>query len=581
MAPIQSRLVPRLSSILNSRISRGQSAPVNFRLFTQNSQLLLITPVTPRPQLPFLHPLSRAGQRPSPWKKFGQWQISRFLSTEKKRAIIDQIKLSTKYILWSWVFGGLFLVVFFGIQEATLEASYPSPPMWTYMSRKVYRDAHWREDPESFDDEIVDWVLTGGLYRGLLRRLEDPKIDGAGLLGRNTEQTLIDGAGETGLDITDQPYPWRRGYWETLMGTARGAENLDGYLRDDTRMIVFPPELVIGPSNPNPRPVPVNSYPAPLEKDCSPAFAPPQTYYMKALTTKGFTTNERLQAAVAYADWLDFKQMSDTAEEMYKWALDIAMSGLDHPETVVDRSTGVIKPDAPLVSPNILLATTALASHHARTANLSAALPIFLSTLRARRSRPQPADPKPAKTEPRAGIWAIIVATIMPIIAPPPFPPPPPSGNEPAVRMPASVCEEAGLMAYIGEVLYASSSRTEGLTWTRDAVDIAEKEYFEIVRTPDEHEAVQRCQECLTMGLENWRQMVAELAEQKKEEKMREKPASSGWSWSGAKTQAEDTYDWDRELTVVEERASKVRDMLSREKAAKKATSGFRLLLFA
>ena len=485
-------------------------------------------------------------------------------------------------------------MLIYGLNEERMERLYPTPSEWTFLSRSAYRSAKAHEEPEAFERGVVDWVFTGNLYKQLVKRLENPKIDGEGLKKQEDGDHMMDGIGPMGLDVTSKSYPWRRGYYEALMGAAKGAENLDGFLRDDTRSIVFPPDVVLGPSNPNPRPCPPGTASAPLEKDCSPAFEPPQFYYMKILTTKGFITQERLRAALAYADWLDFKNLPDSAHEMYKWALDIATSTFEHPESVVDRSTGIIKADAPLMSPNTLLATTSLATHHARNADLTTALPIFLSILRARRSLPPaPASQlQPARNtsnQEGEGLLSGILSLLRPLFSPPPYPTPLPSGDEPALRTPASICSEAGLMANIGELLWASSSFDDGLKWTREAVDVAEKEYE---HSQTDEEASERCAECLLVGIENWRKMLAKLARDQKDGggkqldlKERSK-SSAGFSWWGGerrKMGEEERPDWIKEQLAVEERARRIQFLLGQERFKKSegvAGSWLRSMMF-
>ncbi len=74
------------------------------------------------------------------------------------------------------------------------------------------------------------------------------------------------------------------------------------------------------------------------------------------------------------------------------------------------------------------------------------------------------------------------------------------------------------MMAHVGEILFASPAekrvgpkgdgKDAGLAWTRDAVELAERTFGD----PDtEREAKIRCQECLDVGLENWRVMVGRM----------------------------------------------------------------------
>ena len=140
----------------------------------------------------------------------------------------------------------------------------------------------------------------------MLQRLEDPSIEGAGLTQQIEGGIYIPGAGEAGYDISAKTEPWRRGYYETLMGCAKAAEHLEGKVLDTTRGKIFSPRCMIGPSNPEPVPLPPWGPGPPLEENCVPAFESPQTFYSKILTTKGFTSKQQVQAAIAYGEWLDF-----------------------------------------------------------------------------------------------------------------------------------------------------------------------------------------------------------------------------------------------------------------------------------
>lgn len=552
------------------------------------------------------------------------------MTTQRKEFLKKQLKYSGKFVIYTWLIGGLALCILYVVNEDRLERVYPSPPEWTFLSRSAYRNGKTREEPDAFEGGVVDWVVTANTYRDLVGRLENPEIDGTGLKEQEEGGILIPGVGKMGYDIQSKSYPWRRCYYEALMGAARGAENLDGFVRDTTRKIVFPRNVVIGPSNPNPQPCPPGAASAPLEENCSPAFDSPDVYYMRILTTKGFTTRERLGAALALADWFDFKHLTDSAKEMYSWAFDIATSSLEDAGAVVDKTTGVINPNAPMIPSNVLLAATSLASHYGRNDNTPAALPILLSVLRTRRSLPPP-PPLGVHSEPpeeeAKGIMPYIKSLIHSVLNRPCFPPPLPSGEDQAWRTSTSICEEAGLMAIIGEILFASSSAsssaplsssssTDGLSWTQEAVEIAEAEYN---TSAEDEEASEKCKECLEMALGNWVAMVSKLAGDEEErllssasstssivttaagsdltgdgqgtkvktktdydKTMKNTNATSSWwgSRQARASQKSSPIDWEQELSLVEERASKIRNMLSRERFEKKGAAWFGTMLF-
>ncbi len=484
--------------------------------------------------------------------------------------------LAGKYMVVGWTGLFLLMVMAFGIQNERMERQFPSPREWTWISRMNYRSARSHEDPEANGQGFINWAGSGNMYRQLMQRLEDPAIDGQGLSEQEEGGILVAGVGKTGANLETKSYAWKRGYYETLMGAARAAEHLDGWVKDETRNAPFPPEVVIGPSNPNPKPVPPGALSPPLEENCSPAFEPPETYYMKILTTRGFSTRDKLHAALAYADWLDFKGLPESAEEMYRWGIDIANSGAQSDLPVVDSSTGVIRADATNVSANILQATTSLAIHHARSSNIPSALPIFVSILRARRSLttvpPSTLKFKDEEDEGPPSTLSNILTLLGSLLAAPPYPPPPPSGNEPPFRTSSELCEEAGVMAYIGEVLFASASHNEGLSWTREAVDLAEERFADV--TTDKDGRI-RCQECLDIGLENWKRMVMKLASTERKEKEGRK---SGWLERGAKQTGDGR--WVQEEKVVEDRMRRAREILNAQRSAKSKGRGASTLLF-
>ncbi len=571
------------------RPPRPRTRSSELRQFTQNVQLLLISSGAPRPQLPFLHPPSA---RLPAHTRLGQLRRARLLTTEQKRYIKEQVWLAGKYTVYGWTMLGLLAIMALGVNFELLERKFPSPPEWWYWSRMHYNHARGLEDAESQPTGVVEWSAVASTYRDLLQRLEDPDVDGKDL----QEQSAADGstiaiadadAGPAGFDLSRKSYPWRRGYYEVLMGYARALQHVDGWVRDKTRGFVFPPDVVIGPSNPRPRPSPPGAHPAPLEQNCEVAYDSPEVYYTRLLTTRGFSPKERLDAALAYADWLDYKGLHAAAEETYRWGLDIACAALPEPDSVVDRRTGTIRGDAPGVSQNVLEAATALGIHHATHANVSKALPIFLSVLRARRAAQEATAPL-SSTSSSPSKPPSFLSTALSFLRPPAYPDPPPSGDTAFVRTAAAACEDAILMTYVGEILFASSDRAEeGLGWTRDAVDIAEAQCRsrEAGLTQKERE---RCRECLDMGLDNWRQMVGRLAG---EEKVRREGGVVGgkkgsWSWLWNREGRVDgdggERRWEREREAVAQRTMKVKTELLRDNLAKEhSNEGAGLMLGA
>lgn len=400
------------------------------------------------------------------------------------------------------------------------EREFPTPPEWTQITRFKYHSAKGLEEPESHQHNITEWGITANAHRKLLLRLEDPKIDGKGLVEQADGSIPVPLEGPTGYDVSSKSYAWKRGYYESLMGWAKCAEHLDGKVQDLSRHHVFPKEYVIGPSNPHPKPCPPWRYSAPLEENCIPAEKPPEEFYHKILTTKGFTRKQRFDAALACGDWFDFKERYAEAENMIRFALDIAVEGLPAVAASIDIETATLKADAPLVTENLLAATTAMAIHRAQMADTASALPIFLSVLRARRAAPFEAKKRVPKTaskkeKPQTDLGYIKahMDTVYALLKAVEYPTPPPSGDEPAVRTLDNVCEEAGLMAYVGEILFSTSAtqRELGWSWTGDALNMAEMESHNPKNTP---EGRKKCIKCLGVAFENWELMLERMRQE-------------------------------------------------------------------
>jgi hypothetical protein len=497
-----------------------------------------------------------------------------------------------------------------GVQHEWLERRFPSPHEWCLLTRMNFRSMVWDETRADDDDEPVNWLLIALSYQNILRRLEDPNIDGVGLKEQDDGGILVAGVGRTGYDITGKSEPWRRGYHKVLMGCARAAEQVDGWVKDRTRNIAFPANVVRGPSNPKPHPILPGSPPAPKEEDCEPAFDAPETYYMRILTTRGFTDRQKLEAALGQASWLEYKGAPSAALEMYKWALDIATAASPNRETLFD-SLGAINTNSGPVSSNVLTATTALAVHYARTSNLSTALPMFLSVLRARRSlAPEntaiPSTPTGGTSDEQDSFITRAAHFVRQTLAPPKYPPPPDDGSSPPTRSAKERCEEAAVMAYIGEILYTSSSgnaetgpllsmsgasREDGLAWTREAVDVAEQELRGILSSgagdkSQRGEEAATCRQCLKTGLENWATMVSRLVQEERESRERQREERnqsqskiSAWLGMGGSMGSErvdgEQRDkvqhvlgrWEAELQVVRERGARAAGLVSTAKS--------------
>ena len=540
-----------------------------------------------------------------------------------------QIKDVGKATVYFWTFIGLGSIITLGYEAEKKERRNPSPPVLSFYSRWLYRDAKSELDLEDDEDGIVDWSQVGSRWRSLVERMEDPAVDGKDLhpqLGDGEGDIMVEGIGKMGMDISQKPEPWRRAYYEALTGAGRAAEHLEGWLRDKARDIPFPPQYVPGPSNPRPKPTPYGAPEPPREEDCEPYFEKPETFYMKVLTTHGFSTRQRLDAALAYADWLDFKELSESAGHMYRWALDIATKDLPSgTSSPIVETPEMIDCGAPYISSNILHATASIASHLARKSRLSDALPVYVSLLKIQQSLPPSREPFPPAQPPSSSFFSFLDST--------PFPPAPPSGNEQATFAASTPCEQAAIMAHIGEILYASSlgsldptnpskDTLAGVAWTRSAVELAaqslrelgstgsspssaefagvkssanivepnQPRFFDYASREEVQAAKGRCVDCLKVGLGNWQTMLTKLQQA---EEGRSRPGtpldkttavndsssqasrskSWSWFWGGRNPRGSESTDtqiqvegrWAKEMDMAEEEVRKIKSLLRQE----------------
>ena len=418
-------------------------------------------------------------------------------------------------------------------------------------------------DPEFNGLGIVDWASIGIDFRMCLESLEYLEGDGKGL--KKVEDTrsfagvgLLLAGEDAAYDISEKSYPWKIGYFQALMGVAKAVEQLDDMVIDKTRNLVFPKDVMIGPSNPNARPVPPNMATAPLEENCGNPSAPPELFYLRILNTKGLSTAQMLDAALAYGNWLEYKKDNEAADEIYEFAVDIVAHASPGAHLAIDRESGVIKEAGNTqATPNMLRASTALAGHRARVGEVADALPIYLSVLRARRSAPMdpsslshPASTSTADHNDRNGLLDFIKTYIRFR----PFPAEGLTGDEPLTRPAQADCAEAELMLYIGEILFATtkSKPEDGLAWTRNAVELAQQGLTSA--KPLSAETTQQCKACLQLGVDNWSKMVAKLAREEKAINEREGNAAQGWKgWFGSNKGTDPKSSrWQGEALAVE-----------------------------
>ncbi|KAI2617135.1 hypothetical protein GGR54DRAFT_641238 [Hypoxylon sp. NC1633] len=565
---------------------RSSKSPTITRPFTKHTDL-----PQRRPQVPFLSvPLA------------GNHQF-RYLTTQRKRWLAYEVYLGLKYVVYIWAILSIGSVGFFFVQIEWLERYYPSPQEWLYLTRERFRRA--MNEPNRTDVPEPDWTATTNSGMQCLHRLEHPDYDGADL------QVLIEDEKypeSPVFDISAKSEPWRRGYYELLMLIAKGAEYLDDQVRDKTRFMVFPANQVIGPSNPHPKPIYHNSPPAPREENVERAFKVPDWFYNKILATKGFTPKQKMDAALQYAAWLDYKGPPDAAGLMYEQALALATE-ISTPAPApppYDTQSYILQDATRAPSANLLTTLTALATYKARSGDVAAALPILLSVLRARRSlaylepgsaatpeKPFATFSPSSSSSPSMWTFSNMLRMGKSLLTPPKYPPPPPDGSAPPVRDAAELCEEAGLDMYIGEIIYASgnggaddksSSREDGLAWTREAVDLAEEQLHRLNDSNSGGDAAKKtCRECLVAGLENWRVMVAQLAREEREREERELSGSgsSSWLaglWGEVKTEGTGAR-WAAEENVVRDRTKRAEEMI--EEAEQPPPAGFMSLFKA
>ncbi|PTB64721.1 hypothetical protein BBK36DRAFT_1123577 [Trichoderma citrinoviride] len=533
------------------------SRPRCLRSFAIQSRLTTTTNRS-RPILPFLF-IPRSSPN----------SVRRFTS-ERKRWWKHEAKLVVRYTLTLWGVVICVLTIFFAFNEEAIEREFPTPPEWHYLTRKFLRDANNFKDPKNGH---INWARALELSRGVVIRLEDPAVDGQDVVKlSDAVDPRLEVPGEfIACDISAKSEEWRRGYFEAIMLAAKAAEHVDGWLRDTTRNIVTPPEFVIGPSNPHPTPIPPGNPSAPREEDCETAYPSADNWYTKILATKGLTPRQKVQACLEFASFMEFKNNTEGADSLYQLALAEATSGLDPRKLPYDPMTLILKERAEPPSLNLLDALTATANHIARKGDVTSALPIYLSILKARRSLSD--DPPRAATPKRKP--QSFTRQILSFFAPPDYPPPPPDGTQPPWRSPFERCQEAALNLYIGEILYATGSKDDGLAWTRDGVDLAEEQLRSPKLSQDTaREAKSTCRNCLSTGLDNWSVMVSRLAREEKKKKASGSPSSMFSFWSGGSSQDSESR-WEAEEVVIQDRMKRTRELLEDVQAPKPGIVSF------
>lgn len=532
---------PRL--ILRRILPRNSQNVPFFRSFTHNTPFR--SRPAGRPQLPFLS-----------IPKVTVQQKVRYLTTEKKAWIKHEVKQGLTYAVLFTAAGICFIATSWAIKQEALERKYPTPHEWGYLTRIYFRNARQRRDKT---EGLPDWVAIMELAESVVKRLEDPNIEGSGV--RDASHECPPGT----KDVSAMPESWRRGYFESMMLYAASAQMLNGWMRDKTRDIMFPPEVIIGPSNPHPKPIRPGQASAPREEDCEFVYPSADDIYMRIISTPGFTSRQKMEAALAHASWLEHNNLHGPASIMYERAVELSLES-SPTAPPIDNTTHAIKETTPPPSENLLTTLTALATFQARSGNVSSALPVLVSVLKARKSLPLPDDnllpPSPSQKP-------SLTRSLLNLLQPPPYPAPPPDGTSPPVRDSKELCLEAALHLHIGEIMYASrkSGREEGLAWTRDAVDLAEEQLRKLGSQADDslREAKSVCRDCLSAGMENWRRMVARLAREERARQDKDRHTSgAGWFglWGQGEVKAEDVDRWAAEERVIEERQRRAAELL-------------------
>ncbi|KAM0251752.1 hypothetical protein ACHAP5_001413 [Fusarium lateritium] len=496
-----------------------------------------------RPNLPFLSiPASSNGVR--------------YFTTERRQWLKHEAKLAVRYTASFWGLLACVGVILFFVNEEKLEQEYPTPHEWGWMTRKFLRDSNNSKAPKNGE---INWPWSFELARGLVLRLEDPKVDGQDvpkLTDRVDPEAEIPGEFNP-CDISGKSEEWRRGYFEAIMLAAKGAEHVDNWVRDLSRNIISPPEFVIGPSNPRPAPIPPGQPHAPREEDCEVAYPSADNFYMKILATKGFTPRQKLEATLEYASFMEFKKQPEGAEALYHLALAEATQGVDMSTPPYNPKTFILNEKAGPPSQNVLDAVTAIATFKARSGKVDSALPIYISLLKARRYLSND-PPAAARVKPKS---SAALDKLFETFSQSEYPPPPSDGTQPPWRSPLERCQEASLSLWIGEILFSSSSKDDGLSWTRDSVDVAEEQLRNMDLLTADKAAKKTCRECLSAGLGNWGKMVTKLAREEEQRQAKSATKSGVFSfWSGTPPDAGDR--WTAEDAVVQERVRRTRELI-------------------
>ncbi|KAJ2905974.1 hypothetical protein MKZ38_003457 [Zalerion maritima] len=522
-----------------------------------------------RPQIPFL-------SQPPQMKHQVRWQ-----TTKKSYWKSQEIRDTVYYTSYMSAFSIIGWMLYLALDQEYVERFHPSPDDWTFWTRCNYRMAAERAHPKD-PNTVINWIPMLTQTLKTIDRLESPDLDGDGVV----DPIPVDLPPDPSIaqravypkDITAKSENWRRGYYDTLMLTAKAAEHVEGWVLDRKQRTFFSPQVVLGPSNPNPKPMPRSIYKQPLEEDCETGVLPePSMLYEKILNTVGFTAREKVDAAMQYAAFLEYKGLPSDAMEALQRALKLTdkASSTSYKFQIPYDSDTLVIPEPATPSANHLTVLTAMATLTARNGDLEKALPILVSILRARKQLPTSRKtlhyPERMNVE-KPDTLLTAQERFEKKFGPPPYPGRFPDGSSPPKRDAAERCEEAALNAYIGEIIFATGSQESGLAWTREAVDVSEEQMHNIKESPspgvqgwipDRKEqddssyrtnALKHCEECLRTGLVNWKGMVERMNQiQEEETEKKNEEQKHKWITWGARPAKVDGR-WEAEIKVVEDR---------------------------
>jgi hypothetical protein len=492
---------PQRVLIVRALLPSPQSRCIPRRTFRLKST----TSGSSRPQVPFLSGSSSLQH------------VARQISTERNRRLRISMRNLVRYTVF-FVGGSIAIQsILFAVDQERYEREYPTPHDWSYPSRCAYRLALVARDDKRSAQPDWSWVYKCMKYT--LERLENEKKDGHGLQ-QTPEQAVMDC-----FDISGKSEEWRKGYARLLLAMASAMEQIDGWVLDKKQNYVVPVEMVRGPSNPRPSPLPPGAtIHSPNEADCEPYGRPAEYYYDKLLNTPGIRYADLLDAKLARAYWKEFKGDEVGAGELFESAMtdSLALLGIEEPKSLLR----FLEEPSRHLSENVLAASTALATHRARHGDSAEALSLFAAILNNRLSLP---DDLRAKSTDSSWDW---IGKMKGLLHEPEYRLADPR-NETAVR---NACDEAALRMFIGELLFATSStrKEEGFNWTMSAIDTAAKELQAQVDEETDPKAGKTCRQCLEASFDNATKMAVEMRRQKQATEA-QKSSLSRWTtlWAG------------------------------------------------